>query len=71
MLSALAVSFERLFRIAASLRSTAPGTASWRSTVRPEVATTCAMPPPIWPAPTTSTRSKVTFVEPSWNLGAV
>jgi len=41
----------------AAPRSTAPGAASWSETVRPEAATTCAIPPPIWPAPTTSTCS--------------
>ena len=35
-----------------------PGAASWSETRRPEAATTCAMPPPICPAPTTRTCSK-------------
>src|SRR4051794_41321506 len=35
-----------------------PGAASWRETRLPEAATTCAIPPPIWPAPTTRTCSK-------------
>src|SRR4029450_10136074 len=43
-----------------SARSTAPGTVSWSETRRPDVATTCAMPPPIWPAPTIRTCSKRT-----------
>src|SRR6266542_463765 len=53
-------SFSRLFRIAASPRSTAPGAESWIDTRRPEAATTWAMPPPICPAPTTRTCSKRT-----------
>ena len=40
-------SLARLFRIASSPRSTAPGAASCSETRRPEAATTCAMPPPI------------------------
>ena len=33
---------------------------SCSSTSRPDAATTCAMPAPIWPAPATRTRSKLT-----------
>ena len=40
--------------------STAPGAASWRKTRRPDAAITWAIPPPIWPAPTTRTRSRFT-----------
>src|SRR5918996_5799040 len=50
----------RLFRMAASPRSAAPGAESCKRTRRPEAAKTCAMPAPIWPAPTTRTRSKLT-----------
>ena len=57
-------SFSRLFRIAASPRSTAPGAASYSDTCRPDAATTCAMPPPIWPAPTTRTCSKLAEARP-------
>ena len=46
-----------LLRIASSPRSTAPGAASCSETRRPDAATTCAIPPPIWPAPTTRTCS--------------
>src|SRR6266550_5990641 len=53
-------SLTRLFRIVSSPRSTAPGAASCNETRRPEAATTCAMPPPICPAPTTRTCSKRT-----------
>ena len=38
----------------------APGTSSCSETRRPDAATTCAMPPPIWPAPTTTTCSNRT-----------
>src|SRR5205823_7732075 len=51
-------SFSRLRRIVSRPRSVAPGAASWSETRRPEAATTCAIPPPIWPAPTTRTCSK-------------
>src|SRR5205823_4934692 len=51
-------SFSRLLRIVARPRSVAPGAASWSETRRPEAATTWAIPPPIWPAPTTRTCSK-------------
>jgi predicted GNAT family N-acyltransferase len=44
--------------MAPSARSTAPGTESWSDTRLPDAATTCAIPPPIWPAPTTRTCSK-------------
>ena len=44
-------------RIAASPRSVAPGAASYSETRRPDAATTWAMPPPIWPRPTTRTCS--------------
>ena len=50
----------RLLRIDSRPRSTAPGAASWSETRRPDAATTCAIPPPIWPAPTTRTCSKST-----------
>ena len=53
-------SFSRLRRIVSMPRSTAPGAASWSETRRPDAASTWAMPPPIWPAPTTSTWSKGT-----------
>ena len=53
-------SLVRLFSIVASARSTAPGASSWSETRRPDPATTCAMPLPIWPAPTTRTCSNVT-----------
>src|SRR6185312_1643058 len=56
----LAASRSRLFPIAARPRSTAPGAASWSETRRPDAASTWAMPPPIWPAPTTRTCSKFT-----------
>ncbi len=46
--------------IAPRPRSTAPGNASCSETRRPEAATTCAIPPPICPAPTTRTCSKST-----------
>ena len=36
------------------------GARSWSETRRPDAATTCAMPPPICPAPTTRTCSKLT-----------
>src|SRR5262245_5493961 len=53
-------SFVRLLRIVSTPCSTAPGAASYRETRRPEAAITCAIPPPIWPAPTTSTCSNLT-----------
>ena len=53
-------SFFRLLRIAASPRSVAPGYGSCSDTRRPDAATTCAMPPPICPAPTTRTCSNST-----------
>ena len=40
--------------------SSIPITSLAAVTRRPEAATTCAMPPPIWPAPTTRTCSKST-----------
>ena len=46
-------SLARLFRIVSSPRSTAPGAASCSETLRPEAAKVWAIPPPIWPAPTT------------------
>src|SRR5207302_11509247 len=52
-------SFVRLLRIVSSARSTAPGTSSWSETRRPEAAITCAIPPPICPAPTTRTCSNL------------
>ena len=55
----------RLFRIAPSPRSTAPGYGSCSDTRRPEAATTCAIPPPICPAPTTSTCSNSIGGEPT------
>ena len=48
-----AASFARLRPIPARPCSTAPGAASTSVTRRPEAATTCAIPAPIWPAPTT------------------
>src|SRR5262245_51057735 len=54
-------SFARLFSIVARARSAAPGASSWSETRRPEAATTCAIPPPICPAPTTRTCSKITW----------
>src|SRR4029079_5942151 len=51
----LAASFARLPRIVSRPCSTAPGAASCSETRRPETASTWAMPPPIWPAPTTRT----------------
>jgi hypothetical protein len=56
----LATSRSRLFRIVSSPRSVAPGAASCRETRRPEDAITWAIPPPIWPAPTTRTCSNRT-----------
>src|SRR5262249_55458437 len=53
----LPASFVSERSIACRPRSTAPGAASTSETRRPEAATTCAMPPPIWPAPTTRTWS--------------
>jgi hypothetical protein len=53
-------SLRRLEAIASSPRSVAPGSVSCSSTSRPDTATTCAMPAPICPAPTTRTRSKLT-----------
>ena len=50
----------RLLRIAASPRSIAPGNGSCSDTRRPDAATTCAIPPPICPAPTTRTCSNST-----------
>ena len=50
-------SLARLFRIVSSPRSTAPGAASYSETRRPDAATIWAIPPPIWPAPTTRTCS--------------
>src|SRR3954451_8204655 len=47
-------------RIVSRPRSTAPGAASCSETRRPDAATTCAMPPPICPAPTTRTCSNAT-----------
>ena len=51
-------SFARLRAIPSSARSTAPGCESWSETSLPEAATTCAIPAPIWPAPTTRTCGK-------------
>src|SRR6476620_8919564 len=48
-----------------SPRSTAPGYGSCSETRRPDAATTCAMPAPIWPAPTTRTCSKFTARDPT------
>ena len=50
----------RLLRIAARPRSIAPGNGSCSDTRRPDAATTCAIPPPICPAPTTRTCSNST-----------
>ncbi len=55
-----AASFSRLARIPARPRSTAPGAESTSTTARPDAATTCAIPEPIWPAPTTRTVGKRT-----------
>src|SRR6266540_2308806 len=52
-------SLPRILRIASSARSVAPGCASCSDTRRPDAATTCAIPAPICPAPTTSTCSKL------------
>src|SRR3954470_8907383 len=60
-----AASFPRLRSIPLSPRSTAPGYGSCSETRRPDAATTCAMPAPICPAPTTRTCSNVTAREPT------
>ena len=54
-----AASLARLLLIVERPRSTAPGTVSCNDTSRPEAAMTCAIPPPIWPAPTTRTCGNV------------
>src|SRR5438876_9398349 len=58
-------SLVRLLRIVSSPRSTAPGNGSCRDTRRPDAATTWAIPPPIWPAPTISTCSNFTAPDPT------
>ena len=53
-------SLSRLRRIAVMPRSTAPGADRAARRAVPDAATTCAIPPPIWPAPTTRTCPKRT-----------
>src|SRR5918996_190719 len=57
----------RLRRIVARPFSTAPGAGSCSRTRRPEAAITWAIPPPIWPAPTTRTRANRIARGHYWN----